>query len=112
MLRAYFFLRTARNVMLAGLVSIDCRERHTMSEVDRLRELAAYYSRLADLTSRDDVRKRLIAFAAETLEKAYAFERQMTLPVINSTVPQPAQQQQQQQQQQQIQPKHDDSEKQ
>ena len=76
-----------------------------MSELERLRELAAYYSRVADATSRDDMRNWLLALAAETLEKAHAFERQMAPPVINSTVQQPAQQQEQQQEQ--IQPKDD-----
>jgi hypothetical protein len=77
-----------------------------MSEAERLRELAANYSRMADLACKDDVRNWLVALAAATLEKAHAFERQMAPPVINSTLQQPAQQQQQQ-----IQPKHDGSEK-
>jgi hypothetical protein len=76
-----------------------------MSEAERLRKLAADYSRMADIASRDDVRNWLIALAGETLEKAHAFERQMAPPVINSTAQQPAQQQQQ------IQPKDDDPKK-
>jgi hypothetical protein len=76
-----------------------------MSEMERLRELAAYYLRMADLTSRDDVRNWPIALASETLEKARAFEGQeMTPTVADSAVQETAQQQQ-------IQPKNDEPEK-
>jgi hypothetical protein len=75
-----------------------------MPEGERLRELAAYYSRMADLTSRDDVRNWLITLAAETLEKARAFEGQEK--VVDSAV-----QQQPAQQQQRIQPNDDDTKK-
>jgi hypothetical protein len=102
---AYYFLRTSRNGMLAGLVGNLLSGVPRMSEVERLREQAAYYSRLADATSRDDMRNWLLALAAETLEKVRAFERQMSTPVINSTVQHPAQQQEQ------IQPKDDDPKK-
>jgi hypothetical protein len=102
---AYFFLRTSRNGMLAGLVGNLLSGVPRMSEVERLRKLAAYYSRLADATSRDDMRNWLLALAAETLEKLHAFERQMSTPVINSAVQHPAQQQEQ------IQPKDDDPKK-
>jgi hypothetical protein len=103
---AYFFLRTAWNGVLTGLVGDSLPGVPRMSEGERLRELAAYYLRMADVTSRNDVRNWLVALAAETLEKAHAFERQeMARPVINPTVQQPAQQQQQ------IQPEDDDPKK-
>jgi hypothetical protein len=91
--------------MLAGLVGNLLPGVPRMSELERLRELAAYYSRMADATSRDDMRNWLLALAAETLEKAHAFERQMAPPVINSNVQESAQQQEQ------IQPKDDDPKK-
>jgi hypothetical protein len=92
---AYSFLKTAWNGMLAGLVGNLLPGVPRMSELEQLLELAAYYSRMADATSRDDMRNWLLALAAETLEKAHAFERQMAPPVINSTVQESAQQQEQ-----------------
>ena len=91
--------------MLAGLVGNLLLGVPRMSELERLLELAAYYSRMADATSRDDMRNWLLALAAETLEKVHAFERQISPPVINSTVQHPAQRQEQ------IQPKNDDPKK-
>lgn len=76
-----------------------------MTEVERLRELAAYYSRTAELMSRNDIRNWLVALAAETLERARVLERGIAPPVINFNVQQPARQQQQ------TPPKHDDPEK-
>ena len=81
-----------------------------MSESERLRELAAHYSRMASLTSKDDVRNWLITLAADSLDRAHAFERkEVTHPNTDSAVQQPAQQQQQEQQQPQ--PKDDDPKK-
>jgi hypothetical protein len=91
--------------MLAGLVGNLLLGVPRMSELERLLELAAYYSRMADATSRDDMRNWLLALAAETLEKAHAFERQMAPPVINSAVQESAQQQEQ------LQPNDDDPKK-
>jgi hypothetical protein len=39
-----------------------------MSDVERLRQLAANYSRMADLVFREDIRNGLLRLAAETLE--------------------------------------------
>jgi hypothetical protein len=46
--------------MLAGLVGNLLSGVSRMSEVERLRELTAYYSRLADATSRDEMRNWLL----------------------------------------------------
>jgi hypothetical protein len=78
-----------------------------MSEGERLRELAAHYSRMANLTSKHDVRNWLMTLAADTLERARTFERkEMTHPNTDSADQQPAQQQQHQPQ-----PKEDDLKK-
>jgi hypothetical protein len=65
-----------------------------MSELERLRELAAQYSRLAGLVSKQDGRNWLLGLAADALRQAQALERQ----VSDSAVQHPARQQQQQQQ--------------
>jgi hypothetical protein len=55
-----------------------------MSEVERLRRVAANYSRMAGLVFREDIRSGLLRLAAETLEKARGLERQETEQPVDS----------------------------
>jgi hypothetical protein len=49
-----------------------------MSDVERLRQLAANYSPMAGLVFREDIRNAPLRLAAETLEDARGLERQET----------------------------------
>jgi hypothetical protein len=55
-----------------------------MSEVERLRRVAANYSRMADLTFREDIRNGLLLFAAQALERAHDILRQETEQTVDS----------------------------
>jgi hypothetical protein len=64
-----------------------------MSEVERLRQLAANYLRMADLTFREDIRNGLLLCAAQALERAHDILRQETAQsTTDSVVKQTAQQ--------------------
>jgi hypothetical protein len=86
------------------------------NEADRLRAQAARCLRLSTGAVPDDVKARLRALAAESLEKAHALERaadqQRQQQQVGNVVPlpEPAYDSVQQQQQQQVQPKDDGKE--